>query len=216
MPSFGDNGQGGMNPGNAPDLCNLYKLNHNCPSPQPMNGPNTAPPAFPTYYVVRQCPDNSWRILYDVYFTKDTGHRHDWEWAVVKYVDDGTGSDNWVRDGVWMERDGDHPYTNWGDLDSTYFDDSDIDQNGQKNKDHPKLYFGKWHHPVFDTQQTQWFPITCPPTSEDDYRSDDYRYESWSWLSPGSAIDLSWDYGSADSYPPAWDSGGRKDICTFL
>lgn len=57
--------------GNDADHCNIVKLDHNCPEQPPKNGQYTQAHDFPTYYVVRNCPDlNQWRIAYDVYFTK--------------------------------------------------------------------------------------------------------------------------------------------------
>lgn len=68
----------------------------------------------PAYLICR-------RVLYDVYFTKDTGHRHDWEWAVVKLVPSGDEQQSLIRAGVWLEQDGDHPYFAWNKL-FTYTD----------------------------------------------------------------------------------------------
>ena len=61
----------GQNRGNAPDLCNIFKLNNHCPAQPPWQGDYTRAHDFPTYVIVRKCDDlDQWRIVYDVYFTK--------------------------------------------------------------------------------------------------------------------------------------------------
>ena len=62
---------GVQNGGNAPDNCNIGKLDHNCPAQPAWGGDYTTAHDFPTYYLVRKCDNlDQWRILYDVYFTK--------------------------------------------------------------------------------------------------------------------------------------------------
>ena len=205
-----------MNPGLNPDNCNELKVNENCPKQPDQKGANTEATDFPTYWYLRYCDaDKSWRAVYDVYFPKDTGHKHDWEFAVVKWVDDGSNSDKWVRDGVWYEQDGRKPYQKWADLPNTYMDDSDIDQDGSKNKDHPKLFFAKWHHSVHGNAGGA-FANTCPatkPNSDQDYRSNDYRYEATKNLAPSSDIPISWNYGTANSPPGSFAAGETNDVC---
>jgi hypothetical protein len=136
---------GVQNPGNAPDNCNILELNHNCPEQPGQDGSNNQVEAhtFPTYYVVRNCPDDTWRVAYDVYFTKvcfakrkvskrenlrfltvlsfqDTGHRNDWEWAVVIWRRWNEGdSSKFVRWGVKLEQDGDHAWVEWDKIPNT-------------------------------------------------------------------------------------------------
>jgi hypothetical protein len=40
----------------------MSKLNNHCPKQAPQHGQNTASIAFPTYYMIRECPDDSWYI----------------------------------------------------------------------------------------------------------------------------------------------------------
>jgi hypothetical protein len=51
--------------------------------------------------------------------TQDTGHRNDWEFAIVVWKRDGS-SGNFIRDSVIMEQDGDRGYKLWNDLPQTY------------------------------------------------------------------------------------------------
>ena len=50
--------------------------------------------------------------------TQDTGHPYDWEWAAVKFLQNADGQ--YIRDGIWLEQDGNHPYTNWSSIPSTF------------------------------------------------------------------------------------------------
>ncbi|KAI8821144.1 uncharacterized protein EV422DRAFT_595518 [Fimicolochytrium jonesii] len=194
------NGQ--PNPGNAADYCNVFKVDHNCTPQPPWKGDNTLGARFPTYWLSQYCEkDQSFRILYDVYFSKDTGHRHDWEWTIIKLTRN-SPDNTWTAAGAWMEQDGKHPWYNW----------SSISTN---NLGHPLLYFGKWHHPVFPDQQTRFFANTCPPNSKSDYRSSDYMWPAADHLVPANVIDPKWSYGNADSTPPAFYPNGKYDICNF-
>ncbi len=62
---------------------------------------------------------------------------------------------------------------------------------GGKDKDHAKLYFGKFHHPVLDHAYGN-FPVTCPPNSQSDFRSNDYQFRSSQWLVDGIIIPGKW------------------------
>lgn len=109
MPSAAEDGQGHQTNGVGSDNCNIGKLANGCP-PQPnWQGTNTfygnvqGEPfgTIPTYWAVKQCGDQ-WKIIYYVYFKKDTGHKSDWEGIVVNFRDQ--GGNNWVRDSVIMEQ----------------------------------------------------------------------------------------------------------------
>ena len=143
--------------------------------------------------------------------TQDTGHRNDWEFAIVVWKRDGS-SGNFIRDSVIMEQDGGRGYKLWNDLPQTYdrwvfhifkagcpktlniqlkywqhlFGTSDIYVDLQ-GADHPKLYMSKWHHSIHSTPN-HGFKNTCPPNSGADFRNGDYQYQASNWLSDGNTI----------------------------
>lgn len=86
--------------------------------------------------------------------------------------------------------------------------DDDWEAFSQKNLDHGKFYFGKFHHSVHQDWYTSAFKNTCPPTSGDDYRNSDYQFWSYNNLRPTSVLNPSWDWGQASS--PA-----TADICSY-
>lgn len=61
---------GHQNPGNAQDNCNIGKLNNHCPAQPRELGSDTHMWSFPTYWDLRRCNDNQFRVAYNVYFTK--------------------------------------------------------------------------------------------------------------------------------------------------
>lgn len=255
MPSAAEDGNGHQTNGVDPDNCNIGKLGHGCP-PQPQyQGTNTfygnvAGEPFgtiPTYWAVKNC-GGSWKIIYYVYFKKDTGHKSDWEGIVVKFRNN--GGDNWVRDSVTMEQGAClagyisqkqradsveqmettkplagvtstilstgvlpvycSPLT-WSPasvlltlLSST----NDWQNFQQKNRDHGKFYFGKFHHSVHQDWHTTSFKNTCPPNSENDYRNGDYQFWARNNLRHVSVLNPSWKWGKASS--PA-----NIDICSY-
>lgn len=53
------------------DICIIADLPKGCPVQDPWKGPNTEAHQFPTYYVVRECTDdNTFRVVYDMFFPK--------------------------------------------------------------------------------------------------------------------------------------------------
>ncbi|KAI1091410.1 hypothetical protein F5B19DRAFT_503244 [Rostrohypoxylon terebratum] len=84
MPSAAEDGQGHQTSGVDTDNCNINKLSNGCPPQPAWQGTNTfygniAGEPFsniPTYYNVVKC-GNQWKIIYYVYFKKDTGHKSD-------------------------------------------------------------------------------------------------------------------------------------------
>lgn len=99
-------------------------------------------------------------------------------------VRDPINDGGWMRDGVWLEQDGAKPYVKWSDL--VTFDSTNDLSDKNRGKDHPKLYFGKWHHGVHKDQYG-YFANTCPPNAASDYRSDDYKHYAADWLiKPGT------------------------------
>jgi hypothetical protein len=150
--------------------------------------------------------------VYDVYFKKDTGHESDWEWAVVIYQN--VGGDNYERSEIVFEQDGASPRESWGDIQNTFDWVDDWQNEGQKNLNHPKLYFSKWHHSVHDDQYTQ-FKNTCPPNSASDFRNNDYQWWSYQNLQHAETIPASWNWGQANSFPMSFAAGGSHDLCSI-
>ncbi|KAL2073785.1 hypothetical protein VTL71DRAFT_11111 [Oculimacula yallundae] len=191
----------------------LGPLNKGCPVQAPMTQQAQLSTTFPTYYSIRKCDkDASWRVVYDVFFQKDTGHPYDWEWAAVKFMQNSEGQ--YVRDGIWLEQDGSHPYISWGNIPNTFDSDADKFQNGNKNRDHPKAYFGKWKHHV-DVVFNDKFANDClgAVLNKKDYHSDDYQYYASDNMIVGLAVPAIYKYGNADSTPAAFEAGGKYDIC---
>lgn len=124
MPSAAEDGKGKQTDGVDPDNCNIDKLSHGCPEQPQYQGDNTfygnvAGEPFttiPTYWASKKCGD-TWKIIYYVYFKKDTGHKSDWEGIVINFTN---GPNGWTRDSVKFEQDGKHPQTNWGDINDTF------------------------------------------------------------------------------------------------
>ncbi|KAE9363940.1 hypothetical protein N431DRAFT_489764 [Stipitochalara longipes BDJ] len=206
MPSAAEDGQGHQTNGVDTDNCNINKLGHNCPPQPAWSGPNTGyynipgePFAnIPTYFKTQYCSNlNQWRVLYYVYFKKDTGHKSDWEGAVVVYEQSG---ESWVGTSIFMEQDGSHPSIPWGSIPNTFDGTDDWEQDGNTNRGRPKLYFGKWHHSVHQNMYTAAFKNTCPPTSDTDFRNNDYQFWSyWNLRSAEEYLPTSWDWGKANS-----------------
>jgi len=196
------------------DDCGItHALNAGCPVQAAQTQQEQLSTSFPTYYTIRQCSkDLSWRVVYDVFFQKDTGHPYDWEWAAVKFVQNADGQ--YVRDGIWLEQDGNHPYTSWTSIPSTFNDDTDKSQNNNLNRDHPKVYFGKWKHNVALVFNDNYANDCLGAIIEkSDYHSDDYQFYAADNLLIDTVVPSSYTYGNADSTPQAFEDGGRYDIC---
>lgn len=213
MPSAAEDGQGHQTNGVDPDNCNIGKLSHGCPVQPQWRGPKTyynnrpGEPFFdiPTYYKTQKCGDNTWRVIYYVYFKKDTGHKSDWEGAVVLFKN---YNGQWYRDSAILEQDGRHPKLTWGDINDTFQGTNDQGNYGQKYLNHPKFYFGKWHHSVHDDWHTGTFKNSCPPDSTNDFRNDDYWFWSQYNLRHTSVLNPNWKWGRATS--PA-----NIDLCRY-
>ncbi|TVY62832.1 hypothetical protein LSUE1_G008740, partial [Lachnellula suecica] len=195
------------------DYCGVDgALNAGCPVQAAMTQNEQLSTAFPTYYTIRQCADKSWRVVYDVFFQKDTGHPYDWEWAAVKFVPNAQG--DYIRDGVWLEQDGNHPYTSWASIPNTFDGDADKLTNAQTNRDHPKCYFGKWKHNVALVYNDD-FANDCLGAiiEKKDYHSEDYAFYAADNLLVDATVPASYTYGNADSTPLSFEAGGAYDIC---
>jgi len=176
--------------GNDPDNCNIFKLDNNCPEQPENTGSYTEATKFPTYYMTSKCDDGTYRILYDVYYTKDTGHANDWEWIVLLFQPTSSDSSQYRRTDVWLEQDGDHPSAPWDDFET--FSGANYTVSG-KGFDRPKIYCAKFHHSTHSDSYTTAFEDTCPPDSDVDYRTDDYFYDSTNWLVDGTTVPKDWD-----------------------
>jgi len=196
------------------DYCGIDgSLNRGCPAQAKQTQQEQTSTSFPTYYTIRQCSkDSSWRIVYDVFFQKDTGHPYDWEWAAVKFVKNSDGQ--YVRDGIWLEQDGNRPYVAWSNIAHTFDGDSDKYQYNNKNRDHPKCFFGKWKHNVALVFNDD-FGNDCLGAiiNKKDYHSDDFAFYAADSLLKDTTVPANYAYGNADSTPQAFEPGGRYDIC---
>jgi hypothetical protein len=110
MPSAAEDGNGHQTNGVDPDNCNINKLSSGCPTQPQWTGINTfygnvgGEPfgTIPTYWKVQEC-GNQFKVIYYVYFKKDTGHKSDWEGIVVAWSSH-DGGNTYVRDAVALEQ----------------------------------------------------------------------------------------------------------------
>ncbi|KUJ18905.1 uncharacterized protein LY89DRAFT_717416 [Mollisia scopiformis] len=214
FPSTATEADGSQTPSLPADDCAVLKaLNAGCPVQAAQTQQEQLSTAFPTYYAIQQCSsDNSWRIAYDVFFQKDTGHPYDWEWAVVKFLPNADGQ--YIRDGIWLEEDGNHPYTSWSSIPNTFDNDTDKFQYGNLNRDHPKAFFGKWKHNVAVVYNDDYANDCLGAIIEKkDYHSDDYQYYAADNLLIDTTVPASYNYGDADSTPQSFEPGGAYDLC---
>lgn len=58
---------------------------------------------------------------------------------------------------------------------------SDFDQDGVGDQTHPKLYFGKWKHALYENPQPTWEKNTYVVASYD-FRNDDYYFLAYNNL----------------------------------
>ncbi|CZT09287.1 uncharacterized protein RCO7_04104 [Rhynchosporium graminicola] len=155
---------------------------------------------FPTYYSIRKCDkDSSWRVVYDVFFQKDTGHPYDWG----STYETAFGSSKMGTVHTYIL--GQNP---------KHLRLTDRAQNGNTNRNHPKAYFGKWKHHV-DVHFNDKFENDCfgAVLNSTDYHSDDYAYYASDNLVLGSAVPATYKYGKADSTPSSFEAGGAYDLC---
>lgn len=128
-----------------------------------------------------------------MYFKKDSNHKSDWEYAILRWVPDGSG--NWVRDSISLEVHGGRGGGAYSDITSTFDGSSDQFEDGNQGRDHPKLYFGKHHHTVhwdMDSRNKN----TC---FEPEFRANDFQFWASSNLRHIDNIGSDWDYGAASN-----------------
>ncbi|KAF2185475.1 hypothetical protein K469DRAFT_575648, partial [Zopfia rhizophila CBS 207.26] len=204
LPSAGDDGNGGITHSvDVPVIgCVAKDWNKGCPVEPQWNGPNTeynnVPrepfPTVPTYYRTQYCQqDDSWRIYYGLYFKKDTSHKSDWEDAIVKFVRTEDRS-KWRRYGLAMEVHGNRGIGYWQDIPNTFDGDGDLKQSGNKDRNYPKLFIGKFAHTVNYDPEGQNKGGSC---IGEDFKTDDFYLWSLKHLRSANAIDRSWNYGQA-------------------
>jgi len=134
------------------------------------------------------------KVYYGVYFKKDVGHKSDWEFAIMRWVPDGSGK--WVRDSISLEVDGGRGGGDYADIPNTFTNADDRFQDGNKGRDHPKLYFGKHHHAVHWDMSSS-FKSSCPPLTTDDFRANDFQFWAFDQLRHIDVIDPNWTFGKA-------------------
>ncbi|KAF2098625.1 hypothetical protein NA57DRAFT_75863 [Rhizodiscina lignyota] len=206
LPSAAEDGNGHQTDGVDVDvvLCAVnQKQDGGCPPAPAWTGANTGYynipgepfPNIPTYFQIGYCDaDQSWRIYYGVYFKHDVSHKSDWEWAIVKFTNQ--GNNQWSRYGVLMETDGSYGVGYWGDIPNTFDGTDDWEQDGNQNRDHPKLFFSKRHHSVhYDPNGSNKDTCVAP-----DFRANDYQFWAyWNLRRAQDVIDPNWTYGQATS-----------------
>ena len=113
----------------------------------------------------------------------------------MKWTPDGPGG-SWVRSGVVLQVDKTWGGGSYGGIPNTFDNEGDQFQDGNRNRDHPKLYFGKHHHAVhWDTSGN--YKSTCPGLGTDDFRSNDFQFWAHYDLRHINFISPGWSYGQA-------------------
>lgn len=89
-----------------------------------------------------------------------------------------------------------------------YNSETDKSQNFNTNRDHPKIYFGKWKHNVAVTFNDD-FANDClgAVLHKKDYHSDDYQFFAADSLVPGTAVPGEFFLGSGNVQ--GWEVLGR-------
>jgi len=128
MPSAAEDGSGQQTHGVSAGGLLVDGLADGCPAQPPWLGPRTpykdieGEPfsEIPTYFKVAKCErDQSWRVLYSVYFKSDATHKSDWEGAMVVWKS-ADGGNWWTRESVHMDRHGGRHKLDWSDIPNTF------------------------------------------------------------------------------------------------
>jgi len=174
----------------------------------------------PQYYSISKCGDNTYRVVYNLFFKHDSGHPYDWEWAAVIWHQDGAGL--WYTSNVILEQDGFHADYPWSKLD-TFDDMNDLFNNGYgANKNHPKIYVAKFHHSMH-TDACPSDKNSCAYLADYEFRASDYYMFNLDVpdLFPISVIHPDWNFGQARnphdtaSYICGDQIKGAGRYCTF-
>ncbi|KAI5804765.1 hypothetical protein DFH27DRAFT_590732 [Peziza echinospora] len=186
------------------------KLNPGCGDPGDWRGQNTAGNPFPVYYTVEKCGSGEYRVAYSVYFSHDSGHMSDWENVVVVWRDRGGGK--WGRERVMLGQHGKWETLKWADIQNTVDGQSDINTQGARDRDHPKVYIGAFRHAIFHTRKTTF--DTMATADKDEFRSNDWMFlPTQQWLQLGNVVKPEWTWGKADTNPATLRNGGFRYMC---
>ena len=128
MPSPAEDGSGQQTHGVSAGGLLVDGLAKDCPTQPQWLGPKTPYKDIvgepfsniPTYFKVAKCEDDqSWRILYSVYFKSDATHKSDWEGAMVIWRSADGGS-WWTRDSISIDQHGKRHQLAWSDIPNTF------------------------------------------------------------------------------------------------
>jgi hypothetical protein len=128
MPSAAEDGSGQQTHGVSKGGTSVEGLADGCPIQPQWYGPRTpykdiAGEPFsdiPTYFKVAKCEhDQSWRILYSVYFKSDATHMSDWEGAMVIWRS-ADGGNWWTRDSIRIDQHGKRHELAWSEIPNTF------------------------------------------------------------------------------------------------
>lgn len=176
----------------------LGDIGKGCADTGDWHGPNSQGNPFPTYYTISKC-DDSWRVTYYLYFKHDVGHESDWEWVSVVWWQDGD-SDQWYRGTLLQSYHKGQKAERWADIQNTINGDDDKMDQGAKERNHPKVYVGAFHHAMFTTRYTGNDNAGATPGEE--FRSNDWFFLPWdTTVQDDSRLDPNWNFGAAASSP---------------
>lgn len=196
---------GSQTNGNDPQY--QTNIGKGCADTGDWHGQNSQGKPFPTYYTVSRCSD-SWRVTYYLYFKHDSGHKSDWEWVSVVWWQDGN-SDQWYRGALLQSYHKGQKAEGWGNIQNTISGDADKMDQGAKDRNHPKVYVGAYHHAMFTTRYTANDNAGSTPGEE--FRSNDWFFLPWdTTVQNDSRLNPSWNWGAA------WSSPGnmKGSICS--
>ncbi|KAI9778758.1 MAG: hypothetical protein M1835_004838 [Candelina submexicana] len=213
IPEGAGNSKGdGPNPGTNPT-----PSGDDCRNPSHYEGPFTKADPFPVYFSVVWCGlKGEWRINYDLYFSHDVGHKNDWESVTMTFHEHVPGSNIFYRDYVMLSQHSKKVQKAYKDVQSVNMVDGDNDVRplDGRNKLHPKVYVGTWHHSMyFDGAHKADRSLALTNGEEYELRGDDWWYlpvES-DIIKSGTLDAYKHQYGSADSDPAKI----RDEICGF-
>lgn len=131
--------------------------------------------------------------------SQDSGHKSDWEWVSVVWWQDGN-SDQWYRGYLLQSYHKGQKAERWQDIQNTINGDHDkFDQNA-KDRNHPKVYVGAYHHAMFTTRYTGNDNAGATPGEE--FRSNDWFFLPWdTTVQDDSRLNPNWNWGAAYSSP---------------
>ncbi|KAK5653960.1 hypothetical protein OQA88_7636 [Cercophora sp. LCS_1] len=126
-----------------------------CHCRQPGVEPGYKGPGFPVYYSTKRCGESEIRVAYNLFYQKDGfapgeengGHPYDWERVIAVWNKYGN---NWSPSKLLLSQHDTYESVPWHDIPSTVSGREAKKhlggKNGQKGKDHPKVYVGWSKH----------------------------------------------------------------------